>query len=132
MDTIIIGGGQAGLVRRGVIQRRPSAVAVEGTDLIFSDGSRESPKSVIWSTGHAQTRDWIDLPGIPAMGEPPHIRGVTSIPGCYFVGLPGLHTKGSGFLGFVGRDTEFLAKHIQERMARLHRSKTSEGKTHHV
>ena len=128
----LIGGELRQLVRRGKIQRRPFTAAVEGADLIFSDGTRASPKCVIWSTGYAQTWDWIELQSLPKAGEPPHVRGVTSIPGCYFVGLPGLHTKGSGFLGFVGRDTEFLAKHIQKRMARLHRRKSSKEKTDNV
>lgn len=128
----LIGTELRRLVRRGDIRRRPFTVDVDGADLIYSDGARENPKTVIWSTGYSQTWDWIDLPGIPQVGEPPHVRGVTPIPGCYFVGLPGLHTKGSGFLGFVGRDTEFLAKQIQKRMAGLHRRTTSKGQLRNV
>ena len=41
-------------------------------------------------------------------GRPTHTRGVTSVPGLYFLGLPWLHTWGSGrFLG-VAEDAEHV------------------------
>ena len=49
-------------------------------------------------------------------GYPSHQRGVTTVPGLYFLGLPWLHTWGSGRLSGVGRDAEYLADRI-----RMHR-----------
>jgi putative flavoprotein involved in K+ transport len=46
---------------------------------------------------------------IDGSGQPTHTRGVTSVPGLYFLGLPWLHTWGSGrFLG-IARDAEHVA-----------------------
>ena len=41
-----------------------------------------------------------------------HRRGVTDVPGLYFVGLTWQHTRGSALLGFVSDDAAYLAGHI--------------------
>jgi putative flavoprotein involved in K+ transport len=41
------------------------------------------------------------------------VRGVTAVPGAYFVGLPWLYTWGSGRFSGVARDAEYLAEHIK-------------------
>jgi len=68
--------------------------------------------SVIWSTGFARDHRWIEVPVFDGRGYPMHWRGVTSVPGLYFLGLPWQHTWGSGRFEAVGRDAEFLAGHI--------------------
>ncbi len=42
-----------------------------------------------------------------------HRRGVTDIPGLYFVGLAWQHTRGSALLGWVKDDAEFIAAKIE-------------------
>jgi putative flavoprotein involved in K+ transport len=44
-----------------------------------------------------------------------HQRGVTAVPGLYFLGLPWLHTWGSGRFSGVARDAEFLAEAIAQK-----------------
>ena len=68
--------------------------------------------TVIWSTGYASDYDWIEVPVFDGRGYPTHERGVTNIEGLYFVGLPWLHTWGSGRFSGVARDAEHLAEHI--------------------
>jgi putative flavoprotein involved in K+ transport len=41
-----------------------------------------------------------------------HRRGVTKIPGLYFLGLSWQHTRGSAPLGFVNDDAAYLADQI--------------------
>jgi hypothetical protein len=41
-----------------------------------------------------------------------HRRGVTEVPGLYFLGLTWQHTRGSALLGFVGDDAAFMAAQI--------------------
>jgi putative flavoprotein involved in K+ transport len=43
-----------------------------------------------------------------------HRRGVTAMDGAYVLGLPWLHTWGSGRFVGVGRDAAFLAERIAE------------------
>ena len=43
------------------------------------------------------------------------MRGVATISGLYFLGLPWLYTWGSGRFSGVARDAEYLAEHIEAR-----------------
>jgi putative flavoprotein involved in K+ transport len=48
-------------------------------------------------------------------GHVVHCRGVTEVPGLYFLGLSWQHTRGSALLGFVRDDAAYLAGHIATR-----------------
>jgi len=68
--------------------------------------------SVIYGTGYHFDFGWIDLPLFDARGYPRYERGVTEVPGLYFVGLHWLHTFGSGLFYQVGRDAECVVDHL--------------------
>ena len=68
--------------------------------------------SVIWCIGFAPDFRWVDAPVFNGRGEPVHERGVTRQEGLYFLGLPWLHTWGSGRFSGVARDAEHVATHI--------------------
>lgn len=78
----------------------------------FCDGACRRFANVIWATGYRYDFTWIDLPILDSKGRLMHQRGTTPVPGLYFLGLQWLHTGGSGFLGFVGRDAQHLATQI--------------------
>jgi putative flavoprotein involved in K+ transport len=44
-----------------------------------------------------------------------HRRGVTEVPGLYFLGLTWQYTRGSALLGFVADDAAYLAEQIAVR-----------------
>ena len=67
---------------------------------------------VIWATGYRPDYSWIDIPGVVRDGKVVHRRGVTEIPGLYFLGLSWQHTRGSALLGFVHDDAAYLADQI--------------------
>jgi putative flavoprotein involved in K+ transport len=48
-------------------------------------------------------------------GYPAHQRGITPVEGLYFVGLPWLHTWGSGRFSGVARDAQYIVDAIIER-----------------
>jgi putative flavoprotein involved in K+ transport len=73
--------------------------------------------SVVWCIGFAPDFAWLDAPVFNGRGQPSHARGVTAVPGLYFVGLPWLHTWGSGRFSGVARDALFLAEQIEAREA---------------
>ena len=75
--------------------------------------------SVVWCIGFSPDFAWVDAPVFNGRGAPVHLRGVTNEPGLYFLGLPWLHTWGSGRFSGVARDAEFLAQAIEERKATL-------------
>lgn len=72
--------------------------------------------AVIWCIGFKPDFAWVDAPVFNGRGLPVHHRGVTQQPGLYFLGLPWLHTWGSGRFSGVARDALYLAEQIEARM----------------
>jgi putative flavoprotein involved in K+ transport len=68
--------------------------------------------SVIWCTGFQSNYRWVDIPLFDGKGYPGHDRGVTSVPGVYFLGLPWQYTWGSGRFSGIARDARHLADRI--------------------
>jgi putative flavoprotein involved in K+ transport len=73
--------------------------------------------SIVWCIGFQPDFRWLDAPVFNGVGHPRHYRGVTAQPGVYFLGLPWLHTWGSGRFSGVARDALYLADRIEERMS---------------
>lgn len=74
-------------------------------------------KSVIWSTGYKVDYSWVEFPDVfDKRGYPTYKRGVTDEEGLYFLGLPWLHTWGSGRFSHVGQDAVYIVEHIQKCM----------------
>jgi len=73
--------------------------------------------SVIWSMGFGTDYRWIEAPIFDGKGYPSHTRGITSVPGIYFLGLPWQYTWGSGRFSGVAADAQFLAQTIAARHA---------------
>ena len=69
--------------------------------------------SVVWCIGFRPDFSWLDAPVFTGRGQPGHTRGVTAVEGLYFIGLPWLHTWGSGRFSGVARDALFLAEKIE-------------------
>jgi putative flavoprotein involved in K+ transport len=74
--------------------------------------------AVIWATGYRLDFGWLDLPVLDAWGYPRHVRGVTTQPGLYAVGLPWLHSEPSSVLAGVGADAEHVVEHLVSRVRR--------------
>lgn len=70
--------------------------------------------SIIWSIGFRPDFSWLEVPVFNGRGYPGHERGVTSQAGLYFLGLPWLHTWGSGRFSGIARDAAYLADVIGE------------------
>jgi putative flavoprotein involved in K+ transport len=72
--------------------------------------------AVLWCIGFRPNFRWLDAPVFNGSGQPRHVRGVADFDGVYFVGLPWLHTWGSGRFSSVGRDAEYLGDVIETRL----------------
>ena len=71
--------------------------------------------SIVWATGFALDFGWLKVDAFDARGTPLHQRGVSGVPGLYFLGLPWLSRRASPFIWGVWHDAEYLAGHIAER-----------------
>jgi putative flavoprotein involved in K+ transport len=67
---------------------------------------------IVWATGFSTDFSWVELPVFDARGRVQHHRGVTATPGLFFLGLPWLHTWGSGRFSGVKTDAEYLLERI--------------------
>ena len=107
----IIGSSRRRLQKKGV-RFRPRLTGADGRTAQFADGGTLDAGVVIWATGYRPDYSWIDIPGVVQDGQVTHRRGVTEVPGLYFLGLTWQHTRGSALLGFVNDDAAYLAGRI--------------------
>ncbi len=113
--------GICGLIDKHIADNNINAPAGEHYQPVWKPG--EVPSSldpleagitcVVWATGFTSDWSWIDLPIFNGSNYPVHTRGVTAMDGVYVLGLPWLHTWGSGRFVGVGRDAEHLLAHIK-------------------
>jgi putative flavoprotein involved in K+ transport len=105
---LLIGTSYKQLERRHGIEFRGRVVRAEGRVVQCADGSSVEPAAIVWATGFRPDYSWIDLPAFDERGVPIHRRGVTNVPGLYFLGMHLQYSLGSSLIGFVRHD----AKHI--------------------
>ena len=60
----------------------------------FADGTDLQVDAVLWATGYQPDYSWIEAPVLDDGGRVHHQRGVTNLPGLYFLGLYWQHTRG--------------------------------------
>jgi putative flavoprotein involved in K+ transport len=94
----------------GVESRALSVPIAESESL---DLRRENVTAIVWATGYEYDYAWLQAPVFDDHGTPLQQRGLTPVPGLYFLGLHWMHTFKSGLFSGVGSDAEYLA----ERMA---------------
>ena len=76
------------------------------------DLAAEGITSIVWAIGYRPDYRWIAASAFDGGGRPIQNRGVTNVEGLTFIGLPWMHTWGSGrFLG-IDRDARHLAETI--------------------
>jgi putative flavoprotein involved in K+ transport len=83
---------------------------VDGKIAHFEDGRCADVSTVIWSTGYRDDTSWINIPA--AKRPDGHVierRGVSPVPGLYYVGRSWQWTRGSALVLGVGRDAAYVA-----------------------
>ena len=54
--------------------------------------------SILWATGYEQNFSWLKVDALDDQGRPAHLRGISTEPGVYFLGLPWLTRRASSFI----------------------------------
>ncbi len=93
----------------------PWTVAAEPTSL---DLREADIRTVIWGTGFRTDFSYVEIPVFDGRGYPGHKRGVTPVPGLYFIGLGWLWTWGSSRFSGIAEDARHIAATIGTRQRR--------------
>jgi putative flavoprotein involved in K+ transport len=107
----LIGSGPRGARKQG-IQIRARVAGAEGSTVTFADGTERSVHAVVWATGFRLDHSFVESPVFDERGRVVHVRGLTEVPGLYFLGLPWQNTRGSALLGWVKDDAGHIARRI--------------------
>jgi putative flavoprotein involved in K+ transport len=110
-DTLI-GSSPRRLSRQGAALK-PRVLGAQANTVRFEDGSTLNVDAVIWATGYRADYSWLDLPVIDDESRVRHRRGLTELPGLYFLGLYWQWTRGSALIGWVKDDAAYIAKQIE-------------------
>jgi putative flavoprotein involved in K+ transport len=110
----LIGMSERDLTNAGVRRGGRVISALDGRP-ILQGGQFADVASIIWATGFRPDFSWIDAPVFGDDGFPIHHRGLTAVPGLYFLGLRFQHRLNSSLIGGVVRDAEFVAAAVSAR-----------------
>ena len=96
---------------------RPNIAKEISTPFSHLDLKNAGVSAIVWASGFRYDFDWVKLPIFDDSGEPLHCRGVTQLPGIYFLGLRWLYKRRSSFLLRAGpaEDAAYLAEQIAAR-----------------
>jgi putative flavoprotein involved in K+ transport len=87
---------------------------VEGKFARFADGRCADVSAVIWATGYRDDTSWINIPEAKRPdGGVIERRGISPVPGLYYVGRSWQWTRGSALVLGVGKDTAYIADQMQ-------------------
>ena len=110
-------------LRKAGVAVVPRLAAGDGKTVRFADGGVADIDALIWATGYRDHSEWM---GIPAAKSPDgsfvESRGVSPVPGLYFVGRSWQWTRGSALLTGQGADANYVTAQIMRTLADHHAS----------
>ncbi len=90
------------------------------TDPILSlDLAEAGITTILWATGFHCDYNWLAVDALDGAGKPRHQRGVSTVPGVYFLGLPWQTRRGSSFIWGVWHDAKYVVDHIAKQRGYL-------------
>ena len=92
-------------------------VAYQPQGVAELDLRRAGVSTIIWATGYALDYGWIDAPILDELGYPRNVRGVSAVPGLYFLGLLWQHSQASASLVGPALDGPHLLDEMTNRWA---------------
>jgi putative flavoprotein involved in K+ transport len=92
-------------------------VGAEGRRCAFAGGEAAEVGTVVWATGYRDDGAWVAISEVKgADGAFIHRRGLSPVPGLYFIGRSWQWTRGSALLHGVGNDASYVAARIAEQL----------------
>jgi putative flavoprotein involved in K+ transport len=106
-------------LRRSALRRRgvrlvPRVVHAAGQQIQFADGTAEAFNAVIWALGYRDETSWLHIPeAVDTQGRCLAERGVSPVPGLFYIGRHWQQTRASGLLCGVGVDAAALVDRVR-------------------
>lgn len=91
-----------------------AAVAADGPHIVFDDGRRIAPQSIVFATGYLPADGWLPrtvLDATSGRGK----RGTTNVPGLFVAGIPRHGSQDADTFDGARRDAISIARHIMKR-----------------
>lgn len=125
----VIGKALKQRLKRGQVRLLSRVVDVQDGELMLAEGGRLAASNVIWATGFRSDYSWLQVANVlDSRGKPLHHRGMTEVPGLFFLGLPWQYSRKSALIGGVGDDAAHLMTILVERLAKLEGCKQQSNK----
>jgi len=94
------------------IEDQPDENAQCVTHITSMDVDAANIGSIIWATGFRGDFSYLQIPVLDAEGCPVHKEGASAVDGLFFLGLPGLRTRGSALIYGVGPDAALVVDKV--------------------
>lgn len=102
-------------VKEAQVEHLPRLMGVHQGLPQLEDGRVLSVASILWATGYRPDFSWIKFDVTDNSGWPQTNRGISEkFKGLYFVGMLFQFGLTSGLVGGVGRDADFIVKHLNK------------------
>ena len=96
---------------------RPRTVGATSERWTFADGTHDAFDAVVWAAGYNDNADWVRVPGaVDTNGNYIEERGVSPIPGLYYVGRSWQTSRASALLCGVGTDAARIVARVTARL----------------
>lgn len=112
-------------LRREGVRLVPRTVDAGGTSAIFSGGTSIRIDALVWTLGyHDDHRSWLEIPeAFDSLGRVSETRGVSSVPGLFYLGREWQNSRASALLCGAGADAADLLGRSLLPFLRLHTEK---------
>lgn len=103
-------------VKAAGVEMLPRVAGVENGKPKLADGRVVDVDAIVWCTGFKSDFSWIEPTVTDETGWPVTKKGIsTSVDGLYFAGMLFQFGLTSGLVGGVGRDTEYITRHLRQK-----------------
>src|SRR5690606_20639445 len=101
-------------LRRAGIEVLRRCVDAEGQRVTLADGSERDVDAVIFATGYDDDTTWVDIPDATEGGRFLEHRGLSPVPGLFYVGRDWQTSRASALICGVAYDAEAIGAHLSE------------------
>ncbi|WP_432359758.1 flavin-containing monooxygenase [Sporosarcina sp. UB5] len=110
----IFGSELKNAIKNLAVKLKGRVVNCNNNQIIFEDSTILEVNNIIWATGFQQEYEWLQVDGVfDKQKKIIHNRGISSVNGLYFLGLPWQSRRGSSLLQGVGYDAKYIIEHMK-------------------